>query len=264
MPSVPENKKAEEIRLRWRQSLTARTIGLPRSAEAMGAMLDSGGFRGTPARKAALISQLCKQLRVNLIKQPSDCDRFAIEVGDSNSNRAFAVANLVLTYATSDLEREAQIGSGVAAMGSYGNVAAIRQKKSELAQERAELRSGASGQPDREVSQRLNAIDGGLDSLEFDHMFAGFNLLANLVGAVSNDSVKTVELTHVEKRADGYLGGVIILAVGCGGIAGASGLLLCALVSTRKKPRPDLLPNLTAQVQEPASTSRSGVPPLPL
>jgi hypothetical protein len=247
MPSVSGDKKTQEVRARWRQSLADRITGLPKSQEGMSALLDSGGFRGTPAQRTAAISRVSKRLHLSLIKQSSDMDRFVIQVGDSDSKRALGLANLVLKHLLSTIQGEAQLGSGVAAAWSNENVDSIRQKKAEIAEEKRALKE--SGQHDPETAQRLEALQNQLDSLESDHMFAGFDLFVNLVGAFGNDSVKVAEPARVEKRSEGYFVGVIVLAAGSGAIAGLAGLLLCKLAQDRKKSGSKAPPGSAPQAQ---------------
>jgi hypothetical protein len=102
-------------------------------------------------------------------------------------------------------------------------------------------------------------------------MEAGLGSLKNLGGASLNDSIKVVEVTHVEKRSAGYGLGVWFAAVCLGSVAGVAGLLMrrVALAVTELKAAisrvPPVKPARTPSVGRPSIISQQqGPKPSPL
>ena len=82
MPSVPSDGSAEKVRKVWRQSVISEITSLPHSEQRISDLLNRAeGIEATKTDKTTLVSKLTRWLRVSLVGQTNDCDRFAIASG---------------------------------------------------------------------------------------------------------------------------------------------------------------------------------------
>jgi len=178
MPSVPSDEAAQKVRNDWRKFIISEVTSLPHSEQEISDLLDRAeGFDANQTDKPTLVSKLTRWLRVRLVSQTNDCDRFTIEMRDNDPKVAEAVANWVLRGTVSKLRTEASTGSGLAALRSTANVEDVDQKETDLKKELRELEDNHARPFDDDVEQRHRAIKAELNKLELEHVEAGFGFL---------------------------------------------------------------------------------------
>lgn len=234
MPSVPNDERADRGRSDWRKQIISEFINLPKSADALAAILENNDLLSNdPRGKNAIIAALKGRVRVKLVEHTADGDQFRIEVHNNDPIMARNAANAVLQGIISQIEGEAEFGGGLAAARSLANVANVVQSKADLEAERQSLLGNHSQPLTPEDRQRLQEIEQELALLEGDHAVAGLGLVVNLVGLLGTDAVKVIEETHVENRRAGYGLSVLFMAATLGCMAGVAGLVTRRLVQTK-------------------------------
>jgi hypothetical protein len=122
LPSTLGDENAERARNEWRNAVIGRVTGLPRSAEEMIALLNQAGNSGSgQTDNAAVFEKLRKSLRVNLVEQTDNYDRFVVQLRDRSPDLAQAEANRVLRGIVSKLKAESQVDSRTALLHSNAN-----------------------------------------------------------------------------------------------------------------------------------------------
>ena len=85
MPSVPNDERADKVRSDWRKQIISELINLPKSDDALAAILESDDLLSNdPSKKNAIISALKGKLRVKLVEHTADGDQFRIEVQNND------------------------------------------------------------------------------------------------------------------------------------------------------------------------------------
>ena len=227
MPSVLNDETAEKVRNIWRKQIVSEVTGMPNSEEFISDILDrADGFSGDEKEKTAIISRMQRHLRVTLASQGEDCDRFDIEIAESDLSLARTEGDWMMSGTIAKLKDEAKAGGGLAALRSGANVGDVSQKEEDLKAEETNLEASNSRPFSDDVQNRHDQIEAELNKLEVERRVAGFGLFANIVDTLFNDSIKASGPVQVERRSAGYGLGVLLAAVVLGGLAGFAGLLL--------------------------------------
>src|SRR5208282_2689412 len=119
VPSASYDEQAASTRNELRNTIIAEVTSLPYSDAEVSDILDRAGDP-TPGEsgKAVAISKFRRRLRVDLASQTDDCDRFVIQMRNSDPGLAQAEANRVLQGIVSRLKTESRMGNGTAPLHS--------------------------------------------------------------------------------------------------------------------------------------------------
>ena len=196
MPSVPDDASAENARDLWKRMLVL-SLTDPQAKTDLTPILDCAAGR-EPAlaqRRRPSVADLRAGLRLSIVSEGEDTDRFIVEVADHDRSWALAIAACVADEYLAQIKGHATVGAGAASVRSYGNVEEVDRQEQALAEEHGRLRRSGGSQ------HRLAEIERELASLQSRHFEAGLGLFVNLAKLLGDDeATKVVEPARIVPR----------------------------------------------------------------